>query len=695
MMMLQYSPWLIPFAISAVITGTLTIISWQHRHRLIPRIFTALTAAVTACAAGAALQTIVADLPTVFLINALVSAALALIPVILLLMVFCYIGWENLVTARTILLLLAVPACSIILVATDPVHHGYYTGVIPHIADGAITWQFLHGPFFWAASAYEYLVFGVIVVLLVRQVIITRDSYRWHPVLFLIAVCIPLTFTVACTSGLPPFPRYLSLAPLGFALACILIAPGALRPRSLSLVPVSYPVLFAAMKDGVIVLDTGDRITDLNPAAGQIPDLLPEEIRGKPVRDIFPFVTPLLDVPGRAGREVTAEVRAGTGTGERFFDGCYRPIRSRQGEPEGGLILLRDITDSKRTSDAIRESGKRYRELVDLLPEIVFECDLNGNLTYVNDNGLSFFGYTRDELEHGLNILSHILGTDHLRVSEDIKKVIAAGKSNGSEYTAIKKDGSLFPVFVVTTPVWQDSSCTGLRGILIDITERRKTELAIKVAMKKLTILNSITRHDIINKLTALGAYLSLTKDSTSDPAAAEFLAECEKIVQSINEHVEFMKDYQEIGINAPLWQDLGEVVQKVTGSCANTGITVTPLEGDVELFADPLFEKVIYNLLDNAIRHGERVTKISFSAHKTKAGLTIVYEDNGAGISYEDKKHLFTKGFGKNTGLGLFLSREILGITGISITETGTPDKGARFEMAVPEGGYRPKNNP
>jgi len=70
--------------------------------------------------------------------------------------------------------------------------------------------------------------------------------------------------------------------------------------------------------------------------------------------------------------------------------------------------------------------------------------------------------------------------------------------------------------------------------------------------------------------------------------------------------------------------------------------------------------------------------------------GLTILCEDDGVGISAGDKKKLFTRGFGKNTGLGLFLSREIFAITGITITENGEPGKGARFEITVPKGMYR-----
>jgi signal transduction histidine kinase len=108
-------------------------------------------------------------------------------------------------------------------------------------------------------------------------------------------------------------------------------------------------------------------------------------------------------------------------------------------------------------------------------------------------------------------------------------------------------------------------------------------------------------------------------------------------------------------------------------------------------VYADPLFQKVFYNLIDNALRYGGNTIKtIRISSKVSDKGLTIVCEDDGVGIKDEDKKRLFIRGFGKATGLGLFLSREILAITGITITETGIPGKGARFEIVVPKGAYR-----
>jgi signal transduction histidine kinase len=110
-----------------------------------------------------------------------------------------------------------------------------------------------------------------------------------------------------------------------------------------------------------------------------------------------------------------------------------------------------------------------------------------------------------------------------------------------------------------------------------------------------------------------------------------------------------------------------------------------------IEIFADPLLERVFFNQIDNTMRYGgPKKTCISLAAHETSDGLVIAIEDDGIGIPPQDKEKIFRRGFGKNTGLGLFLAREILSITGIRLSETGEYLKGARFELFVPKGAYR-----
>ncbi|MGD1060292.1 MAG: HAMP domain-containing sensor histidine kinase [Methanomassiliicoccales archaeon] len=99
---------------------------------------------------------------------------------------------------------------------------------------------------------------------------------------------------------------------------------------------------------------------------------------------------------------------------------------------------------------------------------------------------------------------------------------------------------------------------------------------------------------------------------------------------------------------------------------------------------------KVFYNLIEDSMRHGGTISEIRFTAHEKFDQLVIIYEDNGCGITVEDKQRLFQKGFGKNTGLGLFFVKEILNSTGIAIVENGQAGKGVRFEMTVPPGVWR-----
>lgn len=346
--------------------------------------------------------------------------------------------------------------------------------------------------------------------------------------------------------------------------------------------------------------------------------------------------------------------------------------------------------DLRKVNEALLASEHKFREFISLLPEIVFECDLSGKLTLVNENSLQFFGYTKEDLERGLNLFDHIVPEDREQVRQGIGRIAGGGRTAGSEYTGMMRDGTRFPLLVYTTRVIENGQCTGIRGILVDISERKKTEQAMQQALKKLNILNSITRHDIVNKLTSLTVFLELLGEELSDPKANRSIGQCTDIVGTINRHIQFMHDYQEIGITAPVWQDPSVTIRKVVQASYCPDISIRTPDPGWEIYTDPLFEKVIETLIENTIRHGGHVSTITFSTRETQEGLLVFCEDDGIGIPKEEKEHVFEKGFGKNTGLGLFLAREILGITGIAIRETGVPEKGARFEIIVPKEAYR-----
>ena len=119
-------------------------------------------------------------------------------------------------------------------------------------------------------------------------------------------------------------------------------------------------------------------------------------------------------------------------------------------------------------------------------------------------------------------------------------------------------------------------------------------------------------------------------------------------------------------------------------------GIRLRNETSGLEIRSDPLIEKVIYNLFDNALRHGGTISEITLSFSEKGGTGVLTFADDGAGIPADMKKSVFERGVGKNTGFGLFLSREVLSLAGITIRETGEPGKGARFELTLPEGSWR-----
>ena len=245
----------------------------------------------------------------------------------------------------------------------------------------------------------------------------------------------------------------------------------------------------------------------------------------------------------------------------------------------------------------------------------------------------------------------------------------------------------VFFTFLLTTLAFLISSYKKNIDILY------KSEESARIANKKLNLLSSITRHDIMNQLLTLNGFLSLFKENVKDPELVHFLDRSDKAIQIIERQILFTRDYQSMGIIAPSWQNVKESINKAKDALTVGSVTVDIDCADLEVVADPLFDKVFYNLIDNSLKHGgEKLTTIRIWTQETDSGLVLICEDNGVGIQVEDRPFLFTRGFGKNTGLGLFLIREILDITGMTIIENSITGKGARFEITVPKGVYSVK---
>ncbi|MFA4862027.1 sensor histidine kinase [Methanoregula sp.] len=214
---------------------------------------------------------------------------------------------------------------------------------------------------------------------------------------------------------------------------------------------------------------------------------------------------------------------------------------------------------------------------------------------------------------------------------------------------------------------------------------------ALEQTNRKLRLLTQITRHDINNQLTLLRGYLCIAGKNQPDTTRNEYFQKATAAAERISAMIRFTGEYEKIGVRAPCWQDCRALVGTATAEAPTGPVRViNDIPERREVFADPLIRKVFFNLMDNAVRYGGGITSIRFSVDEHEGDPVLVCEDDGNGVLPDEKERIFERGFGKNTGLGLALSREILDITGITISETGTPGRGARFEILIPKRAYR-----
>jgi PAS domain S-box-containing protein len=275
---------------------------------------------------------------------------------------------------------------------------------------------------------------------------------------------------------------------------------------------------------------------------------------------------------------------------------------------------------------------------------------------------------------------------------ETIRKAIRT-KGTFTDMESVLDTHDYRVVSIAGSPVIEPGGETaGFVLIIRDITGRKASERVLRLVNEKLSLLSQLTRHDIGNQVTALNGYLQLVHEKVQDPAVIRYVSASIGIVGNIEGHLRFSRQYEEIGKHEPVWQSVIDMLDHAQKNLPHEGVDIQIDLPRVDIYADPLSEKVFYNLLENALRHGGgSLTRIRVSASENDGGeMTIVFEDNGVGVARDEKERIFTRFYGKNTGLGLTFSRDILSVTDISIREAGEPGAGARFEIHVPSQSWR-----
>ena len=350
---------------------------------------------------------------------------------------------------------------------------------------------------------------------------------------------------------------------------------------------------------------------------------------------------------------------------------------------------LDELTSQER---ALRNLNSYNRSLFEASIDPLVTINSEGKITDVNTSTERVTGHSREELI-GTDFSDYF--TEPELAKEGYKRMFSDGTVRDYPLSIRHNDGHITPVLYNAT-VYRDETgqISGVFAAARDITDRKLAEDTLFRVNQKLNILSQLTRKDLTNQLFVLSSYLELAKNQLAgQDRIIETLQKGDHAIRLIHETIEYSKDYQDMGAKPPKWQNVK--MEMLFGlSHISIGKIQHSLETEtLEIYADPLLEKVCQRLFENSLAHGDHVTRIRVWHSVTPEGVTIVFEDDGTGIPQEKKEQIFLRGEGTRVSMrSLIFVREILDITGITIRETGEPGKGARFEMTVPNGSYRMK---
>lgn len=454
-----------------------------------------------------------------------------------------------------------------------------------------------------------------------------------------------------------------------------------------------FRALVETSRDIVWEIDRQGIFRYVSPRVHTITGYTPEDLIGRSLLDFVtePKRSALIEDLKRYGSLKGSQIPIEVHIRHRDGSDIIVEIRPAQacsvGNREGFRGIAVDITERRRAEDALRNSEEKYRTFVETSPDMIWEIDSQGIFQYISPQSQSIMGYRPEELvgQSVIDLVPAELKAHFTRKLESLFSV--EGSITPFEAPTNHRDGH--PIIFEIRPALTASTGRreGFRGVAVDVTERKKAEQALKDANRQLKLLGGITRHDILNKVTLIRGYLGLMGKGIRDPSEAGHLEKIKSALSAIQAQIEFTRVYENLGTKSPRWHALALAMP---GAHVPASITLDADVRGVEVYSDLMLERVFFNLLDNSIRHGQRVSRIQVSSYPDGTDLVVVWEDDGVGIPADKKEKIFERGFGENTGLGLFLVREILSLTGITIKETGEPGKGARFEIVVPDGGFR-----
>ncbi len=480
----QFTSYAAILSLSTIIAASVTVYAWQRRSVHGGASLALLMLAVTVYAGTSALEAAAVGIPAKVFWSKVQYLGSMTCPPLLLVFALDYARCERWFNWRTVTAAFVIPVITIGLAWTNELHGWIWTGFRPSLV-GENLLVYEHGPAFWIAVAYLYFAVAAATFVLVRNVVHSTDVYRHQATAVVLATVLAWGGSVLYVFNVSPIPG-LDWTSISFALTGAALAWGISRYRLFDLVPVTRESVVESMPDGVIVLDLADRIVDINRAALDMIGLHTRPI-GKPADTVFAGRQDLVEYfrhSPNARTEITVEQSLRDdrpGDSLRYLEINSSPLLDRRGRTGGRLLVLRDVTARKQAEQAVQASEAQLRQVIDLVPNLIYAKDADGRFVLVNQATADVYdaaveqiiGKTDADFASSPAEAVHFREADLQVITSQLSRLVLDEQITDARGNVRYLQTTKIPFKL------PNSSAPAVLGVSVDITERRQTEDAL------------------------------------------------------------------------------------------------------------------------------------------------------------------------------------------------------------------------
>ncbi|MFA5011042.1 MAG: ATP-binding protein [Ignavibacteria bacterium] len=397
-----------------------------------------------------------------------------------------------------------------------------------------------------------------------------------------------------------------------------------------------------------------------------------------------------------------------------IFGGMVASFVKIRDQKSQNVKLEKEIQIRKKTEQELIDSKRKYQDLIELLPETVYEIDIQGNIIFVNSYGLKMLNITSEELEKGINISEIIIPAEHAYLKENLNNILRNETLYNINYTCITKTGKRIPISVNAAPKIENGETVGIRGVAMDMTEHIQIQEALIKHAKELKDLNaskdkffSIVAHDLkspFQGLLGFSEFLYTDFDVLTEIERKEYIGHVRTSARNAHNLLDHLLQWSRLQTNRievipqklNLYSEVNSVIELLISNAIRKRISlINNVNKDIYIIADVnMLNSILQNLISNALKFTRQDGEVKIESETINGVVKVKIIDNGVGMDDVDIKKLFEidqqyTRLGtmneKGTGLGLLLCKEMIELNGGNISVESELGKGSKFIIELP----------